>query len=332
MNDARNSLLNVEWNAELAGLLADCIAAISRLDARVSASFFKQSWLKRASYRGFAAALRAQHIELEEIDVFNADFGIVSDRDIDRRNLDIVSSLPKWQTELDARPITHWNENLPFSFDPPPNWETAPQLLRALEVNAFWSRHDHSIDCWLRMPQLLHSMNITSSPLPCLAGGDPAFRSMPRNAEGNLRRSLKRLTRAAQDGSHLLDGLERLVSDMTRSLSSELRRNSLKTLCIMILDKPVITPVSFARSTGLSTSGSGKLMKRAVALGIISPIKSASSWKMYIARDMATRLNIIKAPVGRPAMTATPARSVDDILEQFNKEWNDVSDILNRYM
>ena len=73
-------------------------------------------------------------------------------------------------------------------------------------------------------------------------------------------------------------------------------------------------------------------MKRAVALGIISPIKAASSWKMYIARDMATRLNIIKAPVGRPAMSATPARSVDDILEQFDKEWNDVSDILNRYM
>lgn len=330
MNDARSSLLNVEWKAELASHLADCIGAISRLDARVSASCLKKSWLKRSSYRGFAAALRAQHIELEEIDVFNADFGIASDRYIDRRDLDIVGSLPKWQTELDARSHSHWNENLPFSFDPPPNWDTAPQLLRALEVNAFWSRHDHSIDCWLGMPRLLHSMNITSSPLPCLAGGDPAFRFMPHNAEANLRRSLKRLTRAAQDGSQLLDGLERLVSDMTRSLSSELRRNSLKTLCIMILDRPVITPVSFARSTGLSTSGSGKLMKRAVELRIISPIKSASSWKMYIARDIATRLNIIKARAGRPAMTATPARSMDDILEQFDKEWNDVSDILNR--
>lgn len=337
MIDRRHSLTDVAWTPELASLLADCSAAIARLDARISASSLREAWTVRASISGFAAALRAQHIELEEIDVFCAHFGLKTERKVNSLDLGSIDRLPGWieasgcKSEAIGCPNDrHWNENLPFIFDPPTNWDPAPQLVRALEVIATWSRNKRTMDCWLALPELLQRMNITTNPLPCLAGGDPALRHMPVDRDANLRRSLKRLKRAAKDGESMLADLEALTKTMVQAISAEARPKSLKALANMLLQQPAIIPKGVSEQLGITLSGAGKLLTRADQFGFVVPLRGVASWKAYVSRDMAVRLGVIKPIRGRPPIDPLPQLHVDVILSQFDSEMTEIDQKLSR--
>lgn len=337
MIQSRHSLTEIAWCADLASLLADCSAAIARLDARISGSFLREAWTARASFAGFAAALRAQHFELEEIDVFCGHFGLKADRKVSTLDADIVSQLPAWMEALSCqaqaiacRNDRHWNENLPFIFDPPSSWDSAPKLLRALEVLAIWSTTQATIECWLAVPDLLHGMNITTIPLPCLAGGDPALRSSPRDRDSNLRRSLKRLTRAAKDGEAILLGLETLANGMITAIGTEMRPKSMKLLATMLLDRPAVTPKEVSIHVDISLSGAGKLLSKAHRYGLVHPQNGLNSWKAYLSADMAMRYGIIRKQPGRPPKGDYKTLDVSDLIARFDAEQHAIEAVILR--
>jgi hypothetical protein len=59
----------LDYTPELVSSLLSASSAIGALDARVSASPMAAAWKRRASWTGYAAALRLQNEPFEEIDV-----------------------------------------------------------------------------------------------------------------------------------------------------------------------------------------------------------------------------------------------------------------------
>lgn len=331
------SLTEVSWTDELACILADCVAAISRLDARISASSLNDAWYARSRFSGLAGALRAQRIELEENDVFFAHFGLKSSRQVDMQDLDAVTESAPWLESFSRQPATgkrrndrHWNENLPFIFDPPQKWDSAPQLIRALEVSAAWSRCQPTIECWLALPELLRRMNVTTNPLPCLAGGDPALRFAPRDADSTLRRSLKRLTKAAADGEGILNDLEGIANSLAKALKAELRPNSMRMLAVMLLEKVTVTPREIAAQLNISLSGAGKLLSKAQNRGFAYPQNGVCSWKAYLSADMAMRYGLIHRQRGRPSKGAPENADVSDLIARFDAAQHEIDAALLR--
>src|SRR3546814_3547923 len=87
-------------------------------------------------------------------------------------------------------------------------WRNRPALLRALEMLGRHARADRSITSWLNLPRLLHSMEVTATPLPCLAIADKALRLTPRDSEAIVARFLRQIAEAAATGLQRLDAME----------------------------------------------------------------------------------------------------------------------------
>lgn len=120
-------LLAVPWSAELANALADASGAIARLDARICASSLAPAWTLHASWTGYAAALRLQAVDLDEIDILSHACGLIlSGRPSIETNADPFSALPSRQAHLAEKKGRHWREDLPFTFDLPDGWDNAP--------------------------------------------------------------------------------------------------------------------------------------------------------------------------------------------------------------
>ena len=141
------------WTPTLAALMERAGLAIGRVDARVSATPVRSAWMERASWSGFAAARRAQGVEIDEIDVF----ALACEASLpQRRSLafaaDELAALHAWQRELAKRNAPHWRELIPVTLDLPPRWGERPALLRALELVARHARADRSAAPWFGMP------------------------------------------------------------------------------------------------------------------------------------------------------------------------------------
>ena len=76
MHRSRLPFSSIAWTAELAGLLGEAMAAIGRLDARISASSIAQPWRNRMVWKGYSTALQLQRYEIDEIDVFSQATGV----------------------------------------------------------------------------------------------------------------------------------------------------------------------------------------------------------------------------------------------------------------
>lgn len=62
------------WTPDLAGALAEASAAIARLDARICASSFGSAWRLRASWTGYATALRCERTKKAALPAQSAAF------------------------------------------------------------------------------------------------------------------------------------------------------------------------------------------------------------------------------------------------------------------
>jgi len=58
-------LSSIAWTAGLAGLFGEAMAAIGRLDARISASPVAQPWRNRTVWKGYSTALQLQRYEID---------------------------------------------------------------------------------------------------------------------------------------------------------------------------------------------------------------------------------------------------------------------------
>ncbi|MBV9841008.1 MAG: hypothetical protein JOY99_05650 [Sphingomonadaceae bacterium] len=224
--------------------LERCAAAIARLDARISVSSLAEPWILRASWAGYARALRLQTVEIDEIDLFSWGTGVpIPGRQRRMSHLDELDQLPAWRGSLEQGGQGRWRDELPFT---PIIDETLPLVLRALALVRQYALADETIWPWLTLPQFLRASGLTRRSLPCLTGGGRSFRragALPIDAP---RAAVRALMTAATDGLELLDRLERAHHDAIRALLGLRRPGLLPKLAALSLTLPAISPKAVA--------------------------------------------------------------------------------------
>ena len=309
------------WTTKMVALLVEVMTNIARLDARISVSPVALAWQKRTSWSGYARALQAQGLEIEEIDIFAHACGIpLPSRTPIPTLTDPFARLSDWQARFATNGPRHWTDGLPFTFDPPEGWADRPALLRALELQGRWARAVPTQAPWLELPLLLQRLNATDTVLPCLVVGDKAMRLPPRDRDQITVRSLKALAAAAQDGLSLLTALERWRFQAAQKLAGEFRPGKLEGLLRLLLQSPVISPTRAADAMGVTLSGAGKLLERAVSLGLCHEVSGRHNWRLYLTPDLAVRFGFTAAPRGRPPALPAPSSSLDSILAAFDAD------------
>ena len=309
------------WTPDLAAALGDAMAAIARLDARVSASSLSPAWTLRASWQGYANTLRLQQFAIEEIDIIAAQCGLrLAGREPPATVGEPMVDYALWRATLGEPAGRHWREDLPFTFDLPEGWGEAPALARALALLDAWARADKSIAPWLGFPAVLRRMGITTSPLPCLVAGDAGQRFALDPRPALFKRLLKQLCRSAEDGLNRLQRLEAVSRRSAAAIASELRPGKLLDLGRLCLGQPCLAARSLAPALGVTISGAGKLLERAARLGIVIETSGRQSWRSYVAPDVAAALGLVRPDRGRPKSPPPPSPALSAVLADFDRE------------
>lgn len=320
MPHAISDLSQPQWDTSLVQLLVDTSTAIARLDERISASSVTAAWQLRASWSGYGRAFEAHGVEIEEIDIFSRECGVpLPSRAPISTISDPFDALISWQNRFAGNERLHWSDNLKFSFSAPPDWAERPALLRALELQARSARADAGFSAWLELPLLLQRLGFTRALLPILVAGDKAYRIAP-NDHSITRRFLRRLNAAAMDGMALLDAMEADRLRFSEAIAKAHRPGSLAALVTLLMRHPVASPTRAAQELGLSISGAGKLLKRAVGLGLLVEAEARHNWQLYLTGDLAVRFGFKSAPRGRPASRSPPSPELDTALMAFDAE------------
>lgn len=318
------------WTPALAGALAETTAAIARLDARITANSVAPAWKMRASWTGYAAALRLQQVELEEIDIIAEQCGLrLAGRPLLPTAGAPFAAYEPWLARLAEPEGRHWREDLPFTFDPPDGWQEAPALIRALALLDAWARADRTIAPWLAFPIILRRLGLTQTPLPCLAAGDAGQRFALDPRPALLMRLLKQLRRSAEVGLARLKRLETDIRRAAAAIAAEHRPGKLADLGRVALTLPCLAGRSIAPLLGLTISGAGKLLERATALGVLVEVSGRSSWRAYVTPDVAMALGLASPERGRPRL-APPSPALDDVLAAFDAEMAAIDSRLQR--
>ncbi|MBE5075090.1 hypothetical protein IM511_12440 [Erythrobacteraceae bacterium E2-1 Yellow Sea] len=322
-------LTAIEWTADLVTSFGDAMMAIGQLDARVSASSVAPAWRLRASWTGYAAALRLQQYEIEEIDVISYFTGVaVPGRQAIATSGDPFANYQPWLCALGKSGERHWREDLPFTFDLPEGWNVAPPLARVLALVDSWSRTDPSSQPWLAAPILLHRMKLIQTPLPCLVTGDVALRTLEGPRKVRLKRLLKSLHLAARTGLNRLDNLEHSHLRFADAIEKAKRPGSLTELARLILSEPVQSPRSLADRLAVTLSGAGKLLARAVNLGLLTETSGRASWKLYMTPEVGIALGTVRTARGRPPSLPRSSPMLDKVLAKFDQEMIEIDSIL----
>lgn len=323
-----------EWTPGLVQRLERAATCIARLDARLSVSSARKTWFDQACMTGFAAALRAQRVQIDEINIFSEVFAVSfpERRPPPAAVREDLQDLPRWQKALRSSKPRHWAEALPFTFDPPPGWGERPALCRALELTARACRIDSTTKPWLAFPSLLQDLAITQTSLPCMVPADPALRSNPWDTKAITPRYLKALAALAEDGSKRLAEVE---ADRLRAaaVTAAARRPAALLSLLALLDrKPVLAPRELAASMGLTVSGAGKLLDKAAKLGLTVEVSGRQSWRMYVRPATALALGLVSRSVGRPPSPALPDKSTtDELLADFDAALAEFSSVATRF-
>jgi hypothetical protein len=309
------------WNAELAATLADTSAAIARLDARFYVSSYASAWTLRASWTGYAAALSLQHLDTREIDIIGKHCGLrLVGRSTPTNTGDPHVAYTPWLGAIAGSGGRHWREDLPFTFDPPDGWREAPALIRALTLLDVWARTDGTIAPWLGFPIVLHRMGLVGRALPCLVIGDSGQRRAAEPRQALMKRLLKQLGSAADDGLARLDSLEKLARRSATVIAHEHRAGSLADLARLSFARPCLAARSLAPLLDITVSGAGKLLERATRLGLLVETSGRGSWRSYVTLDVAQALGITAPTRGRPRALRQPTPALDGILSAFDAE------------
>lgn len=322
-------LSDPHWDNHLVQLLVDTTVAIARLDERFSASFIASPWTQRASWSGYARALEAQGMEVEEIDIFGRECGVPLPFRAPIATVgDPLAALPAWRARFAGNARRHWAEDLGLTFDPPAGWGDRPALLRALELQA---RRTRSVgpSVWLDLPLLLQRLGITRALLPNLVAGDKALRLAPHD-RGILPRFLRGLQAAAADGLTQLNALERDRQRAASVLADCLRPGKLAALAALLPLRPVLSPTRVAADLAVTISGAGKLLQRAESQGLVVEVRRRHNWRLYLPPDLAVRFGFIAPPRGRPPSPPPASKDLEAILAQFDAEMLKFEQVLDK--
>lgn len=324
-----------DYTPKMVAAIATCSAAIARLDARIIASPVAKPWTMRAAWSGYAAALRLQSAEVEEIDVFSWGCGLqIPGRARLPSHLDLFGRFTEWCAALSDPDPLGWRDALPTAIGEPGEARDHPLLVRALDGIRKLARIDPSIMAWLGLPFALRDWGVTAAPLPCLASGLKAFRLKRTPNEDDWLAAIRGIERAARDGLDRLHRLERLYRDAQRAIAAEFRAGALPALLALSMNRPLLSPQSVATSLKLSVAGASKLLERAATASLLVEITQRRSWRQFLAADLAAEFGYTNANRGRPTREPPPLpanRDLAEVFDQFDQELADIGALLSRH-
>jgi hypothetical protein len=301
--------------------LEEAARLVGRLDGRISGTSVRQAWTIRASWAGYAEALRLQGAEIDDIDIFAWSCGVALPRRPRRTShLDELSGFTLWRERLANRRPGAWRDALPFT---PSIAMDQPVLLRALGVVRHYAIACPGLDPWLLLPIALRELGASETMLPCIVAGAKAYRDPRRLSQESLRASLRSLSTRARAGLALLDGVERDHRHATATILAERRPGALRPLAALSLFRPLLSPMAVASALALSLSGAGKLLDRAAGLGLLREISGRTSWKTYLAPDLAIAFGFASPERGRPRIEPPRDATAPDlaaVLAAFDRD------------
>lgn len=304
--------------------IASCCSAISRLDARISASSAVQIWRRRASWTGYARALQLQSVEIDEIDVFSWGCGLqIPGRARQTTTIDLFDHFEGWSAAL-ADPDPHtWRDALPTAIERRATQGEHPALIRAFDQIRQYARIDASALPWLGLPFALRDAGLCITPLPCLSGGAKAFRLKRTPSQDDWSVAIRAVTRSAHEALRALLLCERLHHIEVHTLSNANRVGLLPDLLDHMRSEPVVSPRSVSEHFGITIAGASKLLARAKSLDLIDEITTRRSWRQFLSRDLALALGFTRVSRGRPRVLASPpppATDLSTVLSRFDDE------------
>ncbi len=324
--------LGPPYTAEVVRSLARCTGAIAALNARVSVSPVAKPWRLRAAWSGYTTALQLQGVEVDEIDVLSWGCGIkMRGRPLLSTHLDPFDRFVPWQLLLSSHESGSWRDSLPTAIGEAAEARDHPPLVRALDLTRQHARVDGTATPWLLTPIILCGLGLTSTPLPCLAGGVKAFRLKRTPADTDWAATFNGISRSAEAALDRLDGLERLHRRGLRALLDEYRPGALPRLCALSFLRPVLSPQSVAREFQMSVAGASKLLERAAAANLLVEISDRSTWRQFLSPDLAEQLGFVAPMRGRPTNLpgALPtSKDIASILETFDTEMEAIDHLL----
>ena len=307
MQRTRKPFTDVIWTPDLVAALADAGAALGALDARVSNSLLTVVWQNRVKLTGYAAALRLQREPIEEVDVFSHFCGLrLPGRALPQTNSDPYAEFADWEAMLADGKDRHWRELLPFTFELPSGWQSAPKLMKALVVLDRWVNADQSKLAWLQGPILLHQFGLTSAIMPNMVFGDAAMRNRDTHCEALLLKLLRQLHDAAEIGLARFGAMEEALVRFASVLPDERRPGRLEDLGMLLLVEPLLTPREVADRLKITVAGAGKLLRRAAAHDVVTEISGRGTWRAYATHDIAIALSLASPKRGRPRNPPPP--------------------------
>lgn len=319
------------WTPKLAGLFGEAMGAIGRLDARISASPVAAAWHTRASWGGYATALRLQRHEIDEIDAFSFLTGVsIAGRPPIATHGRPFDDYSDWIRSLGQPKSRHWRDDLPFTFNTPASWGEAPPLIRALTMLDVWSRNDPTVKVWLGFPRLVAGMGLTGAPLPSLVIGDASLRTLYGSRERQLRRLLKAVRSSAAEGLDRLERLEAWRLEFAAVVAREHRPGLLPHLGQLALARPLVSARLTADILGITLSGAGKLLTRAASNGLLVEVSGRASWRLYVTPDVGIALGMVAPPRGRPPSPPQHTEKLDAALAEFDREMDEIDALLAR--
>lgn len=320
------------WTSKIVTALERAAALIGRLDARVSVSPVAAPWSLRASWTGYATALRGQSAEIDEIDIISRECRVkLLGRPTMQTNVDDPDTLSGWQGRLRHREAHYWRDVAAIQTEVAHAWNRRPALLRAIEVVARHARADATITPWLTVPALLRSMNITQAMLPCLTIADKAFRLAPRESQAIIVRNLRAIAVRAEEGLLRLQALEDHRLRAAVGIVGAHRPGKLLGLVALVQFTPVVSPRLVAQKLNVTLSGAGKLLMRAAELELLIEVSGRRAWRTYMPPDLAVAFGYVSRSAGRPPSPPRQLPDLEPALLAFDREMAEVDAMLARY-
>jgi hypothetical protein len=321
-----------DYTPKMVSAIAACSAAITRLDARVSASSVAAAWSRRAAWSGYTRALQLQGGEIDEIDVFSWGSGLhVPGRARRATHLDHFADFAQWHAALGETDPLAWRDRLPTAIGEPAEAPEHPALIRALDRVRQHARIDGGLAPWLGLPFALRDLKLSSTPLPCLAGGMKAFRLKKTLADADWYSVIRSVEASADTALTRLDRLERYYRDAQRALAAQYRAGALPRLLALMHHQPLLSPQGVADTLGLSVAGASKLLERTKDAGLLVEITERRSWRQFLTPDLAEDFGYVRPQRGRPSREPPPlpaSPALAQVFDAFDSEMAAIDGLL----
>jgi hypothetical protein len=174
-------------------------------------------------------------------------------------------------------------------------------------------------------------MKVSTTPLPCCAGGVKAFRLKKTPQDADWLAAIRALEASALAALKRLSALERLYRDAQRAIVAEYRPGALPALLALTHHRPLLSPQSVSDQLGFSVAGASKLLERAKAAGLLVEITERRTWRLFLSPDLAAEFGFVKPKPGRPVKESPPlpaSRDLAQVFDTFDQEMERINALL----